>query len=62
MKTAGCSHIQFKQGGKHGKLTAVTPDGYRVREIIPSTPSDWRAGANAVAGLKRRLRALNCVV
>jgi hypothetical protein len=56
LKAKGATEIQLRYGGKHIKLRAIYRDALIVA-TLPGTPSDWRSKRNAMASLKRQLRA-----
>ncbi|MCK1502961.1 MULTISPECIES: hypothetical protein [unclassified Bradyrhizobium] len=56
LKAEGATNISHRLGGKHIKLTA-NYRGSPIRTTLAVTPSDWRAGRNTMAVLKRQLRA-----
>jgi len=55
LRSQGATDIRHRVGGKHIKLTA-SYRGLLIVTTVPGTPSDWRAGRNTMACLKRQLR------
>jgi hypothetical protein len=59
MLIAAGAKPQVRNGGKRGKHVKIDwldRDGCRCTLVVPCTPSDWRARANARAMLRRLLR------
>lgn len=56
LRLSGADHITYARGGKHLKLSAVSPDGLLITSTIPCSTSDWRSAKNTLADVKRQLR------
>jgi hypothetical protein len=59
MLIAAGAKPQVRNGGKHSKhikIDWLDCHGGRCTLVVPCTPSDWRARANARAMLRRLLR------
>jgi hypothetical protein len=56
MLTAAGAQPRISDGGRHIKVYWSDRHGHRRVMIVPRSPSDWRARANARAVLRRLLR------
>ena len=50
----GAADVRLEWGGKHPRVTGRIKER-RFMYVVPNSTSDWRAGRNALAGLRRLL-------
>ena len=51
----GAEDLRIEQGGKHPRVVGRIGE-HRFMYVVSGSSSDWRAGRNALCGLRRLLR------